>query len=432
MGVILRRGENQLAEIDVSRIEIQRARDRFRGGGGVLRLPIVGQPFDVWKRRRVDRLSKPPKPLEKDVAHRFGVVIRKTVEAKRIAFQFDRSERQFRSLPRPAERRAGRRKRRNKQENRRNLPDLPHVNRFDRKFCQRTVIQNRDPWFRFCLGNCNSRNQSRDRQGVVDSKNRFLTGAALKTQVYYFILFHNTRSVRKRQEAGNEIASKRSGHGSRFSLFFPGFRFGEFMRPRFFLVIILCLALSTLLSGCVRRRMTVRSNPPGATVYLDGKEIGRTPFSANFLHYGKREFRLVKDGYETKTVIMPVRAPWYEWFPIDFVSEVLLPGKLTDRKYYEFDMQPVAIVPTPELLGRAEELRRHAHVNGALRVTDSPIIDDPARQSGSLAAPAPVFAPPVAEGATVYPQPLTPPLSNPTSAPTTPQLPPSFYMPPKL
>jgi len=172
------------------------------------------------------------------------------------------------------------------------------------------------------------------------------------------------------------------------------------MRLRCFVVLI--LALSMLQSGCVRRRMTVRSNPPGATVYLDGKEIGRTPFSTNFDFYGKREFRLVKDGYETKTVLLPVRAPWYQWFPLDFASEVLLPGKLTDSKTYEFDMQPVVIVPMSELIGRAEELRRYAHVNGGLRVTDAPIINDPG--SGSLMSPAPVYAPPDG-GATVYPTP---------------------------
>ena len=157
------------------------------------------------------------------------------------------------------------------------------------------------------------------------------------------------------------------------------------MRLRCF--VVLTLVLSMLLSGCVRRRMTVRSNPPGATVYLDGKEIGRTPFSTNFDFYGKREFRVVKDGYETRTVILPVRAPWYQWFPLDFGAEVLLPGKLTDRKYYEINLQPSVVMPTTELLGRAEELRRLAHLHGSFRATDSPIINDPIGQSGSLTPP---------------------------------------------
>jgi hypothetical protein len=125
--------------------------------------------------------------------------------------------------------------------------------------------------------------------------------------------------------------------------------------------------------------MTVTSNPPGATVYLDGKEIGRTPFSTNFDHYGKREFRIVKQGYETKTELKPVRAPWYQWVGFDFVSEVLLPGKLTDHKSYEFDLQPEKAVPGSELIARAEDFRQAAHADGMPRVGGS-----------ALAAPAPV------------------------------------------
>jgi len=159
------------------------------------------------------------------------------------------------------------------------------------------------------------------------------------------------------------------------------------MRLRCCIVLVLSLILATLFGGCVRRRMTVQSNPPGATVYLDGKEIGQTPFSTNFDFYGKREFRVVKEGYETRTLLLPVRAPWYQWFPLDFVSEVLLPGKLTDRKYYEIDMHPIVIVPTSELFGRAEELRRLAHVHGNFRVADSLTPNDPVGQSGSLGPP---------------------------------------------
>jgi hypothetical protein len=162
------------------------------------------------------------------------------------------------------------------------------------------------------------------------------------------------------------------------------------MHLRGFVVLILILAFFFFLSGCVRQRMTVSSYPPGATVYLDGKEIGRTPCSTGFDFYGKREFRLVKDGYETLTVVRPVRAPWYEYFPLDFASEVLLPGKLTDQKSYEFDMQPVVVVPTPELIGRADELKRRAHLNGAL---GAPTVSDSVRQSGSLGTPAPVAPP---------------------------------------
>jgi hypothetical protein len=123
--------------------------------------------------------------------------------------------------------------------------------------------------------------------------------------------------------------------------------------------------------------MTVRSNPPGATVYLDGKEIGRTPFSTNFNYYGKREFKVVKQGYETQTKLLPVRAPWYEWPGIDFVSEVLVPGKLTDQKFFEFELRTQQETGGAEIVARAEELRRTAHTDG-LPQTTMPLAQPPA------------------------------------------------------
>jgi hypothetical protein len=90
-------------------------------------------------------------------------------------------------------------------------------------------------------------------------------------------------------------------------------------RPSMMLVLA-AVILSLGQSGCVQRRMMIRSNPPGALVYVDDYPIGNTPVSTNFIYYGKRKIRLVKDGYETLTVIQDIRTPWYEYVPLDFVS----------------------------------------------------------------------------------------------------------------
>ena len=121
--------------------------------------------------------------------------------------------------------------------------------------------------------------------------------------------------------------------------------------------MLLLLALCVCLLGCVRRRMTIRSNPPGALVYVDDYEIGTTPISTPFLYYGERKIRLVKDGYQTLTVMQPVPAPWYEIPPLDFVSENLVPGEIRDQRDLSYQLVPQAVVPTEQLLGRAEELR---------------------------------------------------------------------------
>jgi hypothetical protein len=136
--------------------------------------------------------------------------------------------------------------------------------------------------------------------------------------------------------------------------------------------------------------MSIDTNPPGATVYLDNKEIGKTPLTTSFDHYGYRTFRCVKDQYETKTVTLPVRAPWYEWIGLDFFSEVLLPGQLVDNKEYVIEMTPQRVVPQQELIDRAEETRRLTHAGQSLRVID-PIQQQPV---GSVISPTEPLLPP--------------------------------------
>ncbi len=113
--------------------------------------------------------------------------------------------------------------------------------------------------------------------------------------------------------------------------------------------------------------MTIRTNPPGARVYVDDYEIGTTPVSANFTYYGTRKIRLVKPGYETLTVMEPIPPPWYQIPPLDFVSENLWPGELEDRRALSYQLVPQRVVPQEELLGRAEALRSRAQLSGMVR-----------------------------------------------------------------
>jgi hypothetical protein len=115
--------------------------------------------------------------------------------------------------------------------------------------------------------------------------------------------------------------------------------------------------------GCVHRRFTVRTNPPGARVFVDDFEIGTTPVSHDFVYYGTRKIRLVKDGYETLTILQPIPTPWWDLPGIDFISENLVPTEIRDHRVLDFQMQPQVIVPTEQLLGRADELRRSRNPN---------------------------------------------------------------------
>jgi hypothetical protein len=156
---------------------------------------------------------------------------------------------------------------------------------------------------------------------------------------------------------------------------------------------LLAAVLCASQSGCVERRLTVRTNPPGALLYVDDYPIGTTPCSTSFTYYGTRKIRLVKDGYETLTVMQSVPAPWYEYTPFDFVAENCVPGQIHDQQTVDFQLRPQVVVPTDQLLGRAEGLRRGIH--GATNTTPqlSPAGVRGPTAVGPTAAPPPTSVP---------------------------------------
>ena len=93
-------------------------------------------------------------------------------------------------------------------------------------------------------------------------------------------------------------------------------------------------------------------------VFVDNQQIGTTPCSVDFTYYGTREIRLVKPGFETLTVNQPIPTPWYQIPPIDFFSENLVPTKIVDHRTVSYNLQPQLIVPTEQLLDRANQLRQ--------------------------------------------------------------------------
>ena len=108
----------------------------------------------------------------------------------------------------------------------------------------------------------------------------------------------------------------------------------------------------------MERTLEVRSDPPGALVYLNDQEIGRTPLSKHFLWYGTYDVQVRKDGYETLKTKSPVIAPWWQWIPFDFVAE-LAPVKLRDSHAVSYSLKPLsqAQVDPQAIVKRAEDLR---------------------------------------------------------------------------
>jgi hypothetical protein len=122
-------------------------------------------------------------------------------------------------------------------------------------------------------------------------------------------------------------------------------------------VAVLMLGVQATASGCVRRRMTVRTNPPGATVSVDNQLIGTAPAASSFVYYGTREIRVEKDGYRTETLKTRINPPWYQYPVLDFITETLWPWEIRDERIIDVEMVPQVLEPADQVLGRADQLR---------------------------------------------------------------------------
>lgn len=137
----------------------------------------------------------------------------------------------------------------------------------------------------------------------------------------------------------------------------PGLR--RYRGWRFVLIVVASTAAS-LPSGCVRRRLTVRTTPPGAVVSVDNQTIGTSPAASTFTYYGTREIRVEKDGFRTETVKRRINPPWYQAPGLDFITETLWPWEIRDERIIDVQLVPEVIEPTEEVLQRADQLRNQS------------------------------------------------------------------------
>jgi len=117
-----------------------------------------------------------------------------------------------------------------------------------------------------------------------------------------------------------------------------------------------CLA-AILFAGCVERKLTIITEPPGAMVILNDQEIGTSPVTVPFNWYGDYWVRLRKDGYETLDTHRELKAPWHDYFPFDFFAQILYPGQIVDAYEWSFELPPQEYPTRQELIDDGESLR---------------------------------------------------------------------------
>jgi len=109
-----------------------------------------------------------------------------------------------------------------------------------------------------------------------------------------------------------------------------------------FLLSAYCLLLTT---GCIRRQLTIRSEPDGAEILVNDKHLGVTPYTYDFEWYGWHRITLTKEGYERLDDRALIRAPFYLWIPLDLAME-LVPFPIRDTKVLSYQL--VLKKPLPE------------------------------------------------------------------------------------
>ena len=143
-----------------------------------------------------------------------------------------------------------------------------------------------------------------------------------------------------------EVAAHRAGRSGR--------RGGQAAR------VVAAMVMVCLAAGCVRRTVTVNTDPQGATVILNDEEIGTSPVSVDFIWYGDYDVTVRKEGYETLHTHERLTAPWYQVPPIDLIAEALIPVTLHDRHEMSFALEPASPIARQELIEQAEEFRERA------------------------------------------------------------------------
>lgn len=130
-----------------------------------------------------------------------------------------------------------------------------------------------------------------------------------------------------------------------------------------YLTVIVGLAA---LAGCVERRLTIVSDPPGALVTVNNRDIGAAPVdvpSDLFVYDGAYDIVLRKDGYEPLRVRQELQPPWYLRFPFDFFAEVLWPFRIRYYRELTYQLQPPQTISREQLLQSAQELRGYGQSN---------------------------------------------------------------------
>ena len=143
-------------------------------------------------------------------------------------------------------------------------------------------------------------------------------------------------------------------------------------RPNFLIsqspnLLISILIILAFLTGCVERTLILRSDPSGATVVVNGDEVGVAPAKLHFESYGTFEVVMSAPRYRRLRALVPVQPPWYERIPFDLFAEAAWPWTIHDEHPVTLKLEPLGEAETvgAGLDEREKELQKRVLEGGA-------------------------------------------------------------------
>jgi hypothetical protein len=119
---------------------------------------------------------------------------------------------------------------------------------------------------------------------------------------------------------------------------------------------VLAVLVGLALSGCATRRvLTIDSRPSGARIWVNGVEQARrTPVQVPFVHYGRFDVRLEREGYQGYAGELHVPSQIDGYPIVDLPLELMV----RERRFH----RSVDLVPLPPKPEEADlvEIRRRA------------------------------------------------------------------------
>lgn len=107
--------------------------------------------------------------------------------------------------------------------------------------------------------------------------------------------------------------------------------------------------------GCVRRTIEITSTPPDALVWVNTREVGRTPVTFEFTFDGVYDVRLRRDGFAPLVTSASTDPPLWDLPGFDFLAEIM-PLEFERSVHWHFDLEPIVIDPAARIQ-RAGKLR---------------------------------------------------------------------------